>query len=402
MPRKAGGGRRKRRTHKIDNDQSEDKVARSFVIRRGHVPNGIRDLVPELRNTLMPYTATRLKERRMNSLKDFVSIGTQLGVSHLWILSATAKGPYLRIGKLAQGPTSTFRIVEYSLACDIRAMQRRPVLLTDADLTVSPLLIMNNFNANLTTVTPSSATITPDEEDSKKTNQQKAIELVSQTLKHSFPPLDVNTTKLSGLKRVLLIHRDLESGLIYVRHYALRLLQAGLSTSVRKMVQKKRIPKMSQLNDVSQILEKDLQHTLFSSDSEAGGGGLLSGPQGTTPSTNQVKLPQPVKQLRKGANTTVKLTEVGPRLTLQLVKIQAGLCDGAVLYHQFETRSDEQARDTEQRITQRKELKRKRREEQDANVKRKEDAKRAKKERRKQAAENRMAAVTDEGVEDEE
>lgn len=330
----------------------------------------------------------------MNSLKDFVSVGTQLGVSHLWILSATAKGPYLRIGKLAQGPTSTFRIVEYSLACDIRAMQRRPVLLTDADLTVNPLLIMNNFNANLTTATtPSlSSTAIPDEEDSKNKNQQKAIELVSQTLKHSFPPLDVNTTKLSSLKRVLLIHRDLESGLIYVRHYALRLLQAGLSTSVRKMVQKKRIPKMSQLSDVSQILEKDLQHTLFSSDSEAGGG-LLSGAPGTTPSTNQIKLPQPIKQLRKGANTTVKLTEVGPRLTLQLVKIQAGLCDGAVLYHQFESRSDDQARDTEQRITQRKELKRKRREEQDANVKRKEDAKRAKKERRKQAAESRLAAI---------
>lgn len=337
----------------------------------------------------------------MNSLKDFVSIGTQLGVSHLWILSATAKGPYLRIGKLAQGPTSTFRIVEYSLACDIRAMQRRPVPLTDADLTVSPLLIMNNFNANLTTATPSSSTTTkPDDEDSNNKNQQKAIELVSQTLKHSFPPLDVNTTKLSSLKRVLLIHRDVESGLIYVRHYALRFLQAGLSTSVRKMVHKKRIPKMSQLNDVSQILEKDLQHTLFSSDSEAGEGGLLSAAPGTTPSTNQVKLPQPVKQLRKGANTTVKLTEVGPRLTLQLVKIQAGLCDGGVLYHQFESRSDEQARDTEQRITQRKELKRKRREEQDANVKRKEDAKRAKKERRKQAAESRLAAMAENDVEE--
>lgn len=31
----------------------------------------------------------------------------------------------------------------------------------------------------------------------------------------------------------------------------------------------------------------------------------------------------------------IKLTELGPRMELQLVKIQSGLCDGEVLFHEF-------------------------------------------------------------------
>lgn len=30
-----------------------------------------------------------------------------------------------------------------------------------------------------------------------------------------------------------------------------------------------------------------------------------------------------------------RLTEIGPRMTLQLVKIEEGLCTGQVLYHRF-------------------------------------------------------------------
>ncbi|KAI0564058.1 Brix domain containing protein [Gracilaria domingensis] len=139
MPRKAGGRRRKRRTHKLDTPGSPS-IPRSFVFRRGHVPGGVRDLVACLRAALMPHTARRLKERRMNGIRDYVSVATQIGVTHFWILSATATSPYLRVARVPQGPTLTFRIVEYSLSADVRATQRRPVALEDAHFEQPPLL----------------------------------------------------------------------------------------------------------------------------------------------------------------------------------------------------------------------------------------------------------------------
>ena len=31
----------------------------------------------------------------------------------------------------------------------------------------------------------------------------------------------------------------------------------------------------------------------------------------------------------------VRLTELGPRLSLQLVKVEEGICDGPIMYHSF-------------------------------------------------------------------
>lgn len=358
MPRKSGGTRRKRRTHKVPNESKEvDKTPRSFVFRRGNVPSAIRDLVPDLRTMLMPHTAVRLKERKTNSIRDYVSIATQVGVSHFWILSATSRSPYLRIGRLPQGATLTFRVAEYSLAVDVRTMQRRPLLLHDNDFAEPPLLVLNNF-----------------------VNAGSEVALMAETFRHSFPPIDVNSARLSTLRRVLLIHRDTESGRLYIRHYALKVQQAGLSRPVRKMVTKRRIPKMAGLADVSQLM--DGAPGVFSSDSE--------------PEDNpdaMVTLAQSVSKLKRGASSTIKLVEVGPRLTLDLVKVQSGLCDGAVIYHSFVEKTEEEARETERRLAERKNLKRKRREMQEVNVKRKEDLKRAKKDRRKKNADDRLEAI---------
>jgi ribosome biogenesis protein SSF1/2 len=41
----------------------------------------------------------------------------------------------------------------------------------------------------------------------------------------------------------------------------------------------------------------------------------------------------------KTQQNAVRLHELGPRLTLSLVKVQEGFCDGQVLYHQFGTNS---------------------------------------------------------------
>ena len=360
MPRKAGGTRRKRRTHKIPEDAREnDKIPRSFVFRRGKVPVAVRDLIPQLRTAFMPHTAMRLKEHKSNNIRDYISIATQLGVTHFWIFSATQKGVYMRLGRVPQGPTLTFKVVAYTLSTDVQSIQRRPTVLQDKDFDQPPLLVLNNFSTN--------------------NKKDPVVQIMSETFKHSFPPIDVNAVHLNSLRRVLLVNRDSETGRVDIRHYALKVQQAGLSRPVRKMVNKKRIPKMANLADVSQLM--DGAPGVFSSDSEA---------EENTDSL--VQLSQSIQKVKKGANSTVKLVEVGPRLTLELMKIQGGMCGGAVLYHKFVTKSKEDVEADEKRIGERKELKRKRREEQDANVQRKQDVKKAKKERHRKNIEARIKA----------
>ena len=37
--------------------------------------------------------------------------------------------------------------------------------------------------------------------------------------------------------------------------------------------------------------------------------------------------------MNKSNKSAVRLTEIGPRLTMQLQKVEQGLCEGDVLYH---------------------------------------------------------------------
>lgn len=67
-----------------------------------------------------------LQEKRRNSLKDFLNVAGPMGVTHFMMLSKTEGGPYLRVARTPQGPTLTFKIVEYSLAADIAQSQAHP------------------------------------------------------------------------------------------------------------------------------------------------------------------------------------------------------------------------------------------------------------------------------------
>lgn len=222
----------------------------------------------------------------------------------------------------------------------------------------------------------------------------KAVQLVAETFRHSFPPLDITQTRLDTLKRLLLVHRDAQSGRFYLRHYAVKVQPAGLSRPVRKLITKRRVPKLAKLDDVSQLVEGG-GAGVFSSDSEM-----------DTAEFARVTLPQPVKSMKRGSASNIKLVEVGPRLTLELVKILSGLCEGETLYHGVVEKSKEEAEENRKRIEAKRQLKRKRREEQEENVKRKKEVKRAKKERHKKNIEARLKAQRDaeekEGQESEE
>jgi hypothetical protein len=88
---------------------------------------------------------------------------------------------------------------------------------------------------------------------------------------------------------------------------------------------------------------------------------------------NQVIVSQ---QLRSRGNlkanqSAIRLTEIGPRMTLELVKIEEGLCDGEVLYHTHVSKSADEIAELRQRTMEKKRLKEQRKREQEVNVERK-------------------------------
>jgi hypothetical protein len=63
--------------------------------------------------------------------------------------------------------------------------------------------------------------------------------------------------------------------------------------------------------------------------------------------------------------------QIGPRLELELVKIQEGLSGGSVLYHRYEQRTAEQAATQQLAVEERERLRAQRRRQQEENVQRK-------------------------------
>merc|ERR1712241_1464986 len=76
-----------------------------------------------------------------------------------------------------------------------------------------------------------------------------------------------------------------------------------------------------------------------------------------------------------GATSSVKLVELGPRMSLRLVKIEEGLLDGEILHHEFVQKTDEEKKEIRDNRERRKREKEKRRKEQEKNVRKKEKEK---------------------------
>ena len=77
------------------------------------------------------------------------------------------------------------------------------------------------------------------------------------------------------------------------------------------------------------------------------------------------------KQQQRG----IRLTELGPRMQLELLKIQKGFCDGDVLYHELIHKTPEEIKALERVRRERDSQKAQRRRTQEDNVRRKEQAK---------------------------
>ncbi|OZJ02240.1 hypothetical protein BZG36_04549 [Bifiguratus adelaidae] len=330
--------RRKTRTHTpAQEDAGAVKIPKSFVMRSGVVGNAVTALSRDIRRTMEPNTATNLRERKTNKLKDFLQVSGQLGVTHFMIFSRTDKGTNLRIARVPRGPTLTFRVHGYSLAKDVLALQKNPRS-PGIEFHTSPLLVLNNFNKD-----------------------EKYLKLMTTMFQNLFPPINVQTMQLADARRIILLNYNEDTKRIDYRHYSIGVKPLGISKSVKRVVSMN-MPDLSNFEDVSEYVLREAHAS--ESDVEEGPESAVTLPQDYVGRGN-----------KRSEQRGIKLIELGPRMELQLLKVQSGLCDGEVLYHEFVHKTPAEIKAQEKAKKQKQELAALRRKEQEANVKRREAAK---------------------------
>mmetsp|Transcript_62818 Transcript_62818/g.118120 ORF Transcript_62818/g.118120 Transcript_62818/m.118120 type:complete len:486 (-) Transcript_62818:118-1575(-) len=418
MP-KRGGKRTKKRTHVVDTDETEAAVEaatggapvpRSMVLRapKAKLPHLLQILQQELRKVMAPNTALKLQERKFNTLKDYSHVAGLLKVTHLLLLApggkksaldsgnsgeasvggdgsggtvgsrvatVTGAGALLKIGRLPQGPTLTFRIDRYSLMRQVRATQKRSydvsTIYDDA-----PLVILNNFGASEAGGAATAAAagggagaVVPPH-----------VKLMRITFQNMFPPLDVTTVRLADCRRVVLFNYDKATESVEQRHFAIRANPVNVSKPIKRILMSstKQLPDLGKLDDISDWL--------------MGQAGAGDASDSEAEEDHQVVLPQRMRGRgnSSGQTAAVKLSELGPRLTLSLFKVERGLCEGDVMFHALETKTTEEVLKQKHIKAVAESEKRKRREVQEGNVERKraaEEVKRAAKRARREARE---------------
>ncbi|PWN40537.1 Brix-domain-containing protein [Ceraceosorus guamensis] len=379
--------RRKSRTHvkaPTNSAASATSGPKSFVIRAGKVGRSASALVTDIRRVLEPNTASRLRERRSNKLRDFVSMAGPLGVSHLLLLSQPDKGTSranlnLRVARSPKGPTCTFRVNKFALARDVASALKRPHS-PGGEFTTPPLLVMNNFSS-----------------------QEQHIQLLVSMFQGLFPPINVQRMALSSARRIVLLSYDDATGTIDWRHYLITVRPVGVSKKVRRVIEGTsskstggikggKIPDLSNAQDISSYLlgrgeragssgassgfETDAS-SAAGSDSEAEDSEVEEGAM----ASNHVELPARYvgRGNLEGQKRAVRLKELGPRIELKCIKIQEGIPgaerkgapQGNVLWHDYVKKSAQEKRAAAKSNAEKQSLRAARRAEQEANVERK-------------------------------
>ncbi|KDQ16240.1 hypothetical protein BOTBODRAFT_30959 [Botryobasidium botryosum FD-172 SS1] len=352
--------RRKNRTHlkganaSAPKDAADPKAPKSFIVRHGQVGHSIAQLVRDMRKVMEPNTATRLKERARNKLKDYISIGPSLSVTHIVAFTLTPVAPSLRIIRLSAGPTLSFRIERYSLTKDILNASRRARSMGMEYLS-PPLLVLASF--------PAPGPSTPPH-----------LTLLAKTFQSLFPPLAPSTISLSSARRVVLVSYNAEQGTIDFRHYLITIRPYGVSRRVRKVLEgttKTAAGKVVDLSSHHDIAD----YVLRNKDGGDGGYESASSASEADPEEATVRLAGDYvgRNNRKGEKRAVRLDEIGPRMELRLVKIVEGLPgkEGGVLFHEFVKKAPSEAAALKAAAAARAKLRKERREEQERNVARK-------------------------------
>lgn len=370
--------RQKTRTHKNLTTEEVNKIPKSMVLTLGSSlkNHSLTQLVKDFRQIMQPHTAAKLRERRENRLRDFVTMAGPLGVTDLFVFKQSERtgGVSLRISKMPKGPVLHFKVNQYSLSKDVRNILRHPKSLGrgSQEFLNSPLLVMNGFLNKY----------------NEAENHEKLMITVFQNM---FPAINPQQTKVSSIRRVLIINKNPEDQSIEIRHYAIDTKVVEGNRNVRKLVNKSlhdKMPNMSRLEDASDFLLDPYSVGGLTSDSEAEENDIVEIKKGETNIKKMGDQEEEKEASQPTKKRALKLTELGPRINMSLIKIEESLTEPSkVLYHSSITKSQAEVKNLNRKHEQKRQAKEARKSIQKKHVDAKNEKKQEKLERRRQRKE---------------
>lgn len=254
-----------------------------------------------------PHTATHLKEKRFNRLKDYAAVAGQLGVSHFVYFSQNEHSvTHVKMFRFPHGPSLHFTLQSFSAVQDVHKMlgkSRSPGL----EFAVAPVLILNNFEAS----------------------NAPRIALAKTFFKNMFPTFDAATVKLTDCRRVVLVHYDDQKDTFSFRHFLVNVKMVGVTRSLKNMLQNGKIPDMHNYADISDLLTGEGAE--YGTDSEAEEASFANGDQNASVAPKNVLTLQSAyvgRGNKRNSQRKIHLIELGPRMELTMLRIQQAEIDG--------------------------------------------------------------------------
>lgn len=311
-----------------------------------------------------------------------------LSVSHLIVFSKTKQGnTSLRIARAPRGPTLHFKVLNYSLCKDVRRFVRAPKSTEGSYYQSPPLLVLNGFTADRSAA--------PEEV------------LLTTMFQNMFPPLSAQATKLSTIKRVMILNKDAKTGEIDLRHYAIETKNVDQSRAVKRLKTvkskiHKALPNLGEKEDIADYL-LDPAAGGYTSESEVEDDAMV---EVDTPDAQNLKRNQSeTADLEAKINSltqkrAIKLVEIGPRIKLGLRKIEEGVCEGKILYHSYVHKSQTEIKALEKKHAQKAKLREERRKRQEENVRKKTEGKTSRMKRGKEKSQTEDKPEDDESADE--
>lgn len=320
----------------------------------------------------------------------------------------------MRLALAPRGPTLHFKVENYSLCKDVAKISKHTGAGPKGHLN-PPLLVMNNFS-----------TVTSDEPVNGIT---KHLESLTTTVFQSlFPPISPQTTPLSSIRRIMLLNREVSpegesdgSYILNLRHYAITTKQTGIPRRIRRLnpaeqkskdKKSRSVPNLGKLDDVADyLLDPSAAGYTSASETEVETDAEVE-VKGTT--AKKVLNKRDLQRMRNGEKISkktsstpgvekraVKLVELGPRMRLRMMKVEEGLCEGRVMWHDFMTKSKEEVQKMDQTWDKKRKEKEERKRIQKENVERKKQEKAQAKKANGDGEEGEEDEDEDEDMEDE-